>query len=228
MSKPKQWLLRLTDTQVISQDTYKDGILISREIMGYVSSLEGVLMALETVTSGDGVFSVWDLRKRLKTLAHPTSKMQNAKYALLSVEEKELVTKAVKSIDWTFKNQIQVWVRWEEFFDDLRNIVEFDEENPPADYAADKERFDAEIEAIKVEQRRIEELAAAELEAETNVVLEVLFKELQDKGLLGPAATIEDVPEKTKKAAQEQAKANIELRKRSATAALVQSQDVKA
>jgi hypothetical protein len=228
MSKPKQWLLRLTDTQVISQDTYKDGILIAREIMGYVSSLEGVLMALETVTSGDGVFSIWDLRKRLKTLAHPTSKMQNAKYALLSVEEKELVTKAVKSIDWTFKNQIQVWVRWEEFFDDLRNIVEFDEENPPADYTADKERFDAEIEAIKVEQRRIEELAAAELEAETNVVLEVLFKELQDKGLLGPAATIEDVPEKTKKAAQEQAKANIELRKRSATAALVQSQDIKA
>jgi hypothetical protein len=228
MSKPKQWLLRLTDTQVISQDTYKDGVLQSREIMGYVSSLEGILMSLETVTSGEGVFNVWDLRKRLKTMAHPTDKIQNAKYVLLSAEEKELITKAVKSIDWTFKNTIQLWVRWEEFFDDLRNIVEFDEDNPPAGYVEDKECFDAAVEAYKAEKRKLEEQAAAELEAETNVVLENVFKELQDKGLLGPAATIEDVPEKAKKAAQEQAKANIELRKRADTAAAVQSQDVKA
>jgi hypothetical protein len=188
-----KFLLRLTPALALVEPVVQDGKFIGQRLIQHVAALEGIHAALEVVTSGEKVFEIWDLRKRLDTLKHPADVTQNAGYVVLSDYEKDALIKGVKAVDWTFRGTVNVWVRWPQFFDDLRNIVEFDEKNPPVDYLEDKKRFEAALEAHTAQIKALEEAKLAALKEGTDKILAAKLAELQAAGKLGPAATIDDL-----------------------------------
>jgi hypothetical protein len=177
-----KFLLRLTPALALVEPVVQDGKFIGQRLIQHVAALEGIHAALEVVTSGEKVFEIWDLRKRLDTLKHPADVTQNAGYVVLSDYEKDALIKGVKAVDWTFRGTVNVWVRWPQFFDDLRNIVEFDEKNPPVDYLEDKKRFEAALEAHTAQIKALEEAKLAALKEGTDKILAAKLAELQAAG----------------------------------------------
>lgn len=227
MSKSsKKWLLKVPDAQAVLNNVVKDGVVVRKEVVEIVSATTGYGFALEAVTSGEKVFSIWEMRKRIKKFEHPTEAWKNARYIVLDEEERETLLRGFKTIDWTFKGAITFWVRWEEFFSTIQNMVEFDETNPPIEYLQDKKRFEDEIEAYNAAQKALEEKRLAELKEETDGILAEKLAELQQAGKLGPAATVDDLSAEIRKDAELAAKTAIEQKRKVEAAVSLQSQDV--
>jgi hypothetical protein len=208
-----KWLLKVTPAQVIYENQLENGKVIAQKAILTVSALEGYLVALEIVSTGDKLFEVWELRKRLeKSAAHPTDKLKNAGFIVLDDFEKETLLKGVKTLDWTFRGQNNIWIRWVQFFDDLQHIIAFDEANPPLDYLDDKARFEADIKAYDDAKREAEAKRLSELNQETDKILSAKLVELQAAGKLGSAATVDDLSTELKKAARDEARTLIAAR----------------
>ena len=208
-----KWLLKVTPAQIIYENQLENGKVVAQKAILTVSALEGYLAALEIVSTGDKLFEVWELRKRLeKTAAHPTDKLKNAGFIVLDDFEKETLLKGVKTLDWTFRGQNNIWIRWVQFFDDLQRIVAFDESNPPLDYLDDKARFEADVQAYEDAKREAEAKRLSELNQETDQILSAKLVELQSAGKLGSAATVDDLSAELKKAARDEARTLIAAR----------------
>jgi hypothetical protein len=224
-----KFLLKLPQAQAIVEDVVSEqGQFVERKVKEIISALVGVRLALEVVSNGEKVFEVWSFRRRLEELRSPKGPLNDATFIVMSTEEKEFLIKGVKSFDWTLRGQANFWIRWPDFFAALADIQPFDEKNPPIDYVEWKTKWDEEMKKIEDEKREAEEKAlaakrekelaeAAELSEETMVILADTLDRLKEVGKLGPAATIEDIPEAVRAEASLKAKQNIEDRKKNAT-----------
>jgi hypothetical protein len=187
----------------------------------FISGLRGIEMALASITQGPKLFEIWNLRKRIHDSLFADGRL-DARYLVLSAEEKELVLHAVKNFDWTLKGESQFWVNWGAFLDALQEIPEFDEKNPPADYVTWKKEFDAYKAEQEAARKAAEAKALAAKEASEKkrrdgiakikdaLLAEALQQKIRD-GKLGNAATIEDLPDTLVVEIAEQAEAQYKL-----------------
>lgn len=210
----KSYLLALPQARAVLENA-------ASTVPVFISGLRGIEMALASITQGPKLFEIWNLRKRLHESLFADG-TRDARYLVLSSEEKELVLHAVKNFDWTLKGESQFWVNWGAFLDALQDIPEFDEKNPSADYVTWKKEFDA----YKAEQDTLRKAAeakalalkeAAEKKRRDGVakIKDALLAEaLQQKiteGKLGNAATIDDLPDVLVVEIAEQAEAQYKL-----------------
>jgi hypothetical protein len=227
MSSTK-YLFAVPAAQVIYQDKIEKGVLVGRDVLEVVSAYRGLIWAVESIAHGDKIHEVRDLRKKL-IASHDERDFQNdAAYLLIDAEEKGFIEQAIKTFDWTFGGKVQFWVRWDDFFDAVRNITVYDESKPNAEYVEWKRNWDVKQEAIKaaklkaeqeaLEKKRQEELKAAqELQTEIDAILEAKLQELKDAGKFGHAAVIADLSPEVRAEAETEARAIIAARKEEAS-----------
>lgn len=209
MAKETKYLLKVTPAQFIWEEKYNTETnpptLLSRKLKEVVSAFTGYDFALQSVTQGPKLFEIWELRSRLKKLAVPENHDYDARYVVLTAEERELLLQGFRTIDWTFQQQVTFWVRWDEFFADVKNITDFDEENPPIEYVTWKHEFEqfqvklaaerkAAEERVLAERKAAEERKAAKLAEIRSRLLGAKLEELVGLGKLGSAAGVEDIP----------------------------------
>lgn len=175
------------------------------DIKEVISPLFGYNLALQTITSGAKLFEVWALRKRIQEVHFTDDPASSARYLILTSEELELLTTAFRTIDWTFGQKSTFWVEWQEFFDAVQDVPEYDEKNLPTDYLDWKKGWDeaeAKRKAIKDEAELQAKLKRAAAEAKrndgiarlTSTRLVAALTQKMDEGKLGGAATVDDLP----------------------------------
>lgn len=220
-----KYLFAVPAAQVIYQDRFgKDGKHEGREVIEVVSAYRGLIWAIESIAHGEKINEVRDFRKRLIESYDERDFNNDAAFLLISAEEKGFLDQAVKTFDWTFAGKVQFWVRWDEFFDGIRDIKLYDETKPDVTYVEWKRAWDAKQEAkkaakLKAEQeavelkRQAEAKAAQELQAEIDLVLETKLSELKEAGKYGHAAVVTDLPADVRAEAEVIARATIAQRK---------------
>ena len=175
------------------------------DVKEVISPLFGYGLALQTVTSGPKLFEVWALRKRIQEVHFQDKPAASARYLIVTAEELELLVTAFKTIDWTFGQKSLSWTEWQELFDSVQNVPEFDEKNPPVEYLDWKKVWDAAEaakEAVRVEAERKVQLERAAAEAKrTDAIAKITSARLADalalkvsEGKLGSAAGVDDLP----------------------------------
>jgi hypothetical protein len=215
-----KFLFAIPAAQVIFQDKYEKGVHVGRDLVEVVSAFRGLIWAIETIATGEKIHDVRAFRKILIDSYDEKNIDNDAKFLLLTAEEKGFIDQAVKTFDWTFGGKVQFWVRWDEFFDSVTAIKPYDESNPDATYVEWKRDWDAKQEAKKaeklrleqeaIERKRQEEIKAAQiLSEEIQIVLAAKLEELKNAGKFGVNATVEDLPADVRAAAEATARANI-------------------
>jgi len=209
----KQYLLKTPPARVVVEPRLdSEGNRVTNEkgqfvvdIKEVISPLFGYNLALQTVTSGAKLFEVWALRKRIQEVHFQDNPAASARYLIISHEELDLLTTAFKTIDWTFGQKSTFWTEWQEFFDAVQNVPEYDEKKLPADYLDWKKTWDeaqTARDAAKAEVERQAQLERAAAEAKRNdgiakITSARLAEALAQKvaeGKLGAAATVADLP----------------------------------
>jgi hypothetical protein len=204
----KNYIITLPPTQAIV-DTVNDQGQLKRVVRELISGLQGVQLALESISSGDKLFEIWELRRKLNALKHPKTPVNDARFIVVTTEERDFILAGMKRFDWTVRGTVNFWIRWEDFFKSMSEIKEFDEKNPPVEYVEWKRKWDADIAEAEAEKREAEAAALAKKAARDAhrdssynsvlaIELDTELARLKDCGKLGSAATVEDVPESSR------------------------------
>jgi hypothetical protein len=204
----KNYIISLPPTQAI-MDIVNDKGQTKRVVRELISGLQGVQLALESISSGDKVFEIWELRRKLNALKHPETPVFDAQFLVVTAEERDFILAGVKRFDWTVRGTVNFWIRWEDFFKSVSDIKEFDEKNPPVEYVEWKRKWDADLKAAEEKKREAEAVALAKKAARDahrdnayNAALaselEAELARLKERGKLGSAAATEDVPESSR------------------------------